>query len=248
MILPFIPLFFWSFSSGWHWPYLFPIWGLRVWKYLFATYSEVITATVISMWIALITTLLNLLLAFPAAYALVRYSFRGKRWVEILFLAPLIVPPFVAVMGMYATLIRWNLTDTLFGVILVHMIPTFPYLFRPILLRFRTLGTKWEDQARMLRANGIQRFRYVVLPFLMPAIVVGVSFSVLVSLSQYLLTLLVGGGLIQTLPLVMFPYIGGGGDATIGAGYAILFVFVSVFLLGTMEWMSRKYARNQTWI
>jgi putative spermidine/putrescine transport system permease protein len=247
ILIPFIPLFLWSFSVSWRWPHLFPEWGTRAWTTIFSAQSSTWEAIAVSMQIAIMTTLMNLLLAIPAANAIARYSFKGKRFIEALLFLPIIVPPFVSTMGIYSTFIRWNLTDTLAGVILVHIVPTLPYLIRPLILSFRTLGFEWEDQARMLGANWMQRFRHVVFPHLLPAIVAGASISILVSLSQYLITLLIGGGLIQTLPLLMFPFISGG-DPAVGAGYAFLFVFVSILTLWLMERLLNNYYGKQTWI
>lgn len=246
MLFPFIPLVLWSFAASWRWPRFLPEWGVRAWGIIFSAQSGTWAAVTVSMQIAVTVTLLNLLLALPAANALARYSFRGKGLVEGLLLLPLLVPPFVSTMGIYTTFIRWDLTDTIVGVMLVHLVPTFPYLIRPLILSFRTLGFAWEEQARMLGANGVQRFRHVVFPHLLPAIIAGASLSILVSLSQYLLTLLIGGAVVQTLPLLMFPFISGG-DTAVGAGYAFLFLLVSLVTLWSVERLLKSYYVKQTW-
>ena len=56
------------------------------------------------------------------------YRFRGKRFVELILLAPVIVPAIAVSMGIQVMFIRYGLADTIPGVVLVHVIPTIPYV------------------------------------------------------------------------------------------------------------------------
>ncbi|PTX64721.1 putative spermidine/putrescine transport system permease protein [Melghirimyces profundicolus] len=240
IVVPFIPLLLWSVSAGWRWPHVLPeSFSLRAWTYLFSPSSGLWESMGVSLQVAIVVTLINLLIAVPAANALARYRFWGKRGVEALMYAPLVVPPYVAIMGLHLTFIRWNVTETVAGVVLAHLVPTLPYMLRPLVISYRTLGFQWEDQARMLGASAWARFRHVVLPHLLPGIAAGVGLSLLVSLSEYLLTLLIGGGLIRTFPLLLFPFLNGG-DPAIGAALSLVFAGMTAGLLITTEWLLRR--------
>ncbi len=239
--IPLIPLALSSFSAGWQWPEIIPhTFSLRAWRYVLSHESGTWGAVWTSLEIAVLVTLINLVLAIPAADALARWKFRGKLVVEAILFAPLVVPPFVAMMGMYITFIRLNLTESILGVILAHIIPTLPYMVRALIVSFSTLGFQWEDQARMLGAGRYGRLWYVVLPHILPGIVAGASLSILVSLSQYLITLLVGGGQIMTLPLLLFPFINGG-DPVIGSAYTLLFAGMAGLALWGMDSLLKRY-------
>lgn len=246
LVMPFVPLVLWSFSAGWRWPDLWPeTFALRAWEYVLSPTAGTGSGWVTSLQIAFAVTGCNLILALPAANAIARYRFRGKGWVEALLYAPIVIPPFVSIMGIHLTFIRLNLTESLTGVVLAHLIPTLPYMVRALVVSFQTLDQQWENQARMLGATGFQRLLHVVWPHLLPGVITGASLCVLVSLSQYLITLLIGGGEIQTLSLLLFPFISGG-DPAIGAAYSLVFAGAALTALWSMEWLLRRHYRSIT--
>ena len=75
---------------------------------------------------------------------------------------------------------------------------------------FAGFDTVQEDQARSLGARSWAVLRHVTLPAILPGLLTGALFAFLVSWSQYLLTLAIGGGRVQTLPLILFAYASAG--------------------------------------
>lgn len=240
-LIPFVPLVLSSVSSGWSWPNVIPdSFSFRAWSYVASESAGTWAAVSTSLVIAIIVTIINVLLAVPAANALARMKLKGKWLLEAIIYAPIIIPPFVAVMGMHVTFIRLGLTGTITGVVLAHIVPTLPYMVRALSVSYRTLGFQWEEQARMLGAGTVQRFVHVVLPHLLPGIIAGSSLSILISLSQYLITFLVGSGQVMTLPLLLFPFISGG-DQAIGSAYTILFAMMAIVLLAVMDGVLKQH-------
>jgi putative spermidine/putrescine transport system permease protein len=174
------------------------------------------------------------LLAWPAADALVRSNMHGKALIRLWLYAPLFLPAFVPLMGIHFGFVKMGLSDTFSGVVLAHLLPTFPYVLSSFVIGFSTLGKAWEEQARMLGASRWQRVYHVVFPMMKPAILAGCSLSILVSMSQYLITLLIGGGQIQTLPIILFPYLNGG-DAGTASQLMIVFVLLCLLVLWGMN-------------
>lgn len=196
----------------------------------------------ISLLIAFIVTVVNVVLAVPAANALVRYRIKGKWLAEAILFAPIIIPPFVSVMGIHLTFLRLGLTETVLGVVLAHLSPTLPYMVRAVMTSYSTLSVDWEDQARMLGAGPFQRFYSVVLPHLLPGIAAGASLSILISLSQYLITFIIGSGQVVTLPILLFPFISGG-DPAVASAYSILFAGMAILALLGMDLSLKRYYR-----
>src|SRR5690606_15811850 len=98
--LPFIPLVLSSLSFGWQWPSVLPeSFSFRAWEYVLFGSSGTWQAVWMSLLIAFIVTAVNILLAVPASIALVRHQFRAKWLWEAILFAPIVIPPFVAVMG-----------------------------------------------------------------------------------------------------------------------------------------------------
>jgi putative spermidine/putrescine transport system permease protein len=233
--LPFIPLVWTALFGTTPWPLMSqPDWsvhGWSVWREQAWLWAQ---AGVVSVGIAAAVTALNVLLAWPAADALVRSDMHGKALIRAWLYAPLLLPAFVPLMGIHFGFVRMGLSDSISGVILAHLLPTFPYVLSSLMSGFATLGKSWEEQARMLGASRWQRFVHVVFPVMKPALVAGCSLSVLVSMSQYLITLLVGGGQVKTVTIILFPYMNGGDPGT-AAQLLMAFVGFSLLLLWGMQ-------------
>lgn len=197
-----------------------------------------------SLLIAFVVTAVNVLLAIPAAIALVRHQLRAKWLWEAILFAPIVIPPFVAVMGIHLTFLRLGLTETIWGVVLAHISPTLPYMVRAVVISYSTLSVDWENQARMLGAGPVSRFYHVVLPHLLPGIAAGASLSVLISLSQYLITFIIGSGQVVTLPILLFPFISGG-DPAVASAYSLLFAGIAIVTLVGMDIALKKYYQNK---
>lgn len=243
--LPFVPLILSSVSFGWQWPNVWPeSFSFRAWNYVLSGSAGTWSAIGVSLLIAFIVTALNVLLAIPAANALVRYSFRGKWLMEAIIFAPIVIPPFVAVMGIHLTFLRLGLTETIFGVVLAHISPTLPYMVRAIMISYNTLSVDWENQARMLGAGPVSRFVHVVAPHLLPGIAAGASLSILISLSQYLITFIIGSGQVVTLPILLFPFISGG-DPAVASAYSLLYAGIAVLALLGMDVALKNYYQHK---
>lgn len=241
LAMPIISLLINSFAFGWRWPELLPkAFSDRAWKYVFVTSPGSYKSIGISLEIATAVALINFLLGMPAAYALARFQFKGKLLAEGIIYAPIIVPAFVSNMGIHMTFLKIGLTESIAGVILAHLAPTLPYMIRALIISFQTLEYSFEEQAKTLGAKWWQCYWYIVLPHLLPGIVAGAGLSVLISLSQYLITFLIGGGQVVTLTLLMFPFINGG-DPAIGSTYAILFAGIAGLALYVMSWLLKQY-------
>lgn len=243
VLLPFIPLLVWSFSHRWYFPALIPTeWSLRAWNYVFSSGSQVPKALGYSTVVALAVTVLSILIGIPAGRAMGLYRFRGKTLVEFLILAPTIVPTLAVAMGIHVAFIKYGLADTLLGVILVHLIPVTPYMVMIMSSVFANYDPEYEEQARTLGAGPIQTFIHVTLPAILPGMIVGGLFSFIISWSQYVLTLLIGGGQVITLPLLLFSF-AGSGDNPITAALSVVFIAPAViFLIVTSRYLTGENA------
>ncbi|MFM2389179.1 MAG: hypothetical protein RLZZ437_734 [Pseudomonadota bacterium] len=231
LILPLIPLAIWSFAKGWRFPSLFPQeWTLRPWETALSDRSGVLESLWITGAIALLATALAIMIGVPAGRALGQHQFRGKSAVQALILAPLIVPGLAAALGLHAIFLHLGLTNTFTGVVLVHLIPTLPYMIIIMTGIFANHDPSFEAQARSLGATPWQTFRYITLPAILPGIIVGGLFCFLVSWNQYILTLLIGGGRVQTLPLLLFSFATSGRNDLTGA-ISIIYILPGILIL-----------------
>lgn len=231
LLLPFVPLVVWSVSRRWYFPALLPTeWSGRAWAYLAQPRVGVLEALGTSLLVGAGVTLLSLAVGIPAGRALGLHRFRGKTFVEFLILAPTIVPPIAVAMGIHVAFIRYGLADTLPGVMLVHLIPVTPYITLIMSSVFANYNVEFEEQARTLGASRPQVLRHVMLPLIWPGLVVGALFAFLISWSQYLLTLLIGGSQVVTLPVLLFTF-ANSGDNAITAALSLLFIAPALLIL-----------------
>lgn len=241
VLLPVTTQLLWSFAFNWFFPSLLPQkWGIQAWLYVFSPSSRVGEALLTSFSVALATVVLAALIGLPAARALGLYDFWGKRLVEWLVMAPILVPTLVVVMGIHILFIRYGLADTFWGVVLVHLIPALPYFVLVMTSVFANYTVDLEETARTLGAPPWRVLWHVTLPGIFPGLMVASLFTFLVSWSQYITTVLIGGGRIITLPMVLFPFISGSNE---GNAAAISLVFVAPAIL-VLIFTSRQLGRE----
>ena len=133
---PFIPLVIQSFAFRWAWPDLLPsTWWLEqreksmlplAWDYVLSPYSRVLEATVNTVAIGLVVTVICLAICLPAARVLARENFRGKSFFEFFLSLPLIVPEAAIGIALLMMFIRLGLAGSYVGIIIAHLIPTIP--------------------------------------------------------------------------------------------------------------------------
>jgi putative spermidine/putrescine transport system permease protein len=241
LVLPLIPLAIWSFARGWRFPDLLPQeWTLNAWAYALSETSGVLGSLGLTVGIALGATLLSILIGVPAGRALGLHQFRGKAVVELIILAPIIVPGIAVALGIHSVFISLGLTNTITGVMLVHLIPTLPYMILVMSGIFANHDPNFEAQARSLGATPLQTLIHVTLPAILPGIIVGGLFAFLVSWSQYVLTLLIGGGRVVTLPLLLFNFATSGRNDITGAIAMIYILPGALILLFTARYLSGR--------
>lgn len=245
LILPITVLIVWCFTNSWPWPDLFPKeYSLRAWSYLIST--ESIKAIITSIIISLMVVIISIAVSLPAARALSLYEFKGKKFVELFILSPIIVPTISVAMGIHIVFIKLGLANTMLGVVLVNLLPCIPYAVRILTDVYKIIGDKLEVQGKVLGASKINVFRYITLPLITPGIISAASMCFIISFGQYFLTFLIGGGTIVTYPMIMFPYIQSG-DRTLASLYSLVFLVVSIIVLYVIESkIKSQYIQEET--
>lgn len=231
ILSPLVPLGIWSFGSSWFFPDLLPSkLSMRAWEYVFSRTARTGEALLQGTVIALVATALSMVISVPAGRALGLYAFRGRRLVLFLILAPTIIPVLAVAMGIHIVFIRYGLADTMIGVIIVHLIPTTPYTVMVMASVFANYDPEYEEQARTLGADSLRTFTNVTLPAILPGLLVAGMFAFIISWGQYILTLLIGGGRVITLPLLLFSF-ASSGDNPLTAALSVLYLAPTIVIL-----------------
>lgn len=240
---PFLPLIIASVSFRWGWPDLLPsIWWWEkreaarlplAWDYVFDPVSRLLPALQNTILIAALVTGIALLLSIPVARILARQQFRGKNAVELYFALPLIVPEIATGIGMFLIFLQFGVQGSLFTVVLAHLVPVLPYMIRMLTSVYQELDGGLLEQADLLGASKMQRFRHVELPLIMPGILAASLFSVLISTNVFLLTFYMGQGQVETLATLLFTKISGGGALDpVAAAFTLMITLPGLLFLG----------------
>jgi alpha-glucoside transport system permease protein len=166
-------------SAGW-WTFLF-----EPSKWTFQNYSNmfdnegIVDALFITTWVTLGATILPIVVASLAAYALAWIEFPGRDWVFLGVVGLLIVPIQMALIPMFRLYNSANLFDTIPGLILFHSAFALPFAIFLLRNFFAGIPRDLMEAARIDGASEIRLFFKVVLPLGLPAIASLAIFQVL---------------------------------------------------------------------
>ena len=147
----------------------------------------------------------------------------------------------VAVLIFFSAIgMNWGLGN----VIIAHITFCIPFAFMPIRARLEGMDTSMEQAARDLYASEWETFRYVTAPLLMPGIVAGAMLAFVISMDDFIITLMVGGAGTTTLPVYIYSMIRRGLTPEINAVCTVL-LFFSIAIV-TAYWIVSKKSQTET--
>ena len=224
-VLPFLTLLVYSFTGPGG------TYAVQNFQYVLGSFGD-------NLWwsfrVSGLTLVINVLVALPAAYAIVRYPFPGKRILFSALTLPLYVPG--AVIGISLVLVynfTYHLTTSVWGLVLAMAVGTFPLMLTPIVVALKDLPLVFEEAAECLGATRWQTFRRIVLPLIGPGVSAGLMLTFLIVFNEYLVTLFVHPPNVTTAPLRVFNLVRTAGLAPTTAALAVtmqLISFASVLL------------------
>ena len=220
------------------------------WLHPFAD-QALVDALLLSLRVALISTVLATVIGTFMAIALVRYRFRGGEPVNFLLVLPLTAPEIV----LGASLLTLFLSPTLWlfnisfalgfaTIVIAHVMFLVSYVALTVRARLRGFDWTLEDAAMDLGANPTRTFWRVTLPLITPGILAAALLSFALSIDDFIITFF-NSGPVQTFPLQIY----GASRVRIPPqinvlASMILFFSVAILMTGTIAGM-RKSAEKQ---
>lgn len=198
-----------------------------------------------SVIIAGSTMVLTLILATPAAFALVRLTFFGKRAFRLLTLMPLLVPHIVLALAYYIYFGELRLLQSRLGVVLAHVCLNIPVAVLILTAALQSFDTNLERAAASLGAGHLTTFRTVTLPVMRPAFLVAAFFTFIHSFDESVISLFISGRDSATLTRQMFNSFSMDADPVIAAASSVLFglVLAGVAVAVAVQLMRARLAR-----
>ena len=238
LYLPIIILIIFSFNAS----RSATVWtGFSLDWYLRAFSNESIQrAATNSLIVAFSSMVVSTTLAILAALALMRgRSFHGSITVRITLLAPLMIPEIVTAVATLTFFSAIGMQFGLFNVFIAHTVFCIPFAFLPIAARLSDMDESLEYAARDLYANAWQTFQHITLPLAMPGIVAGAMLAFIISLDDFVITLMVADAGATTLPVYIFGMVRMGTSPEINAVSTVLLA-ISTIIIVIHHWLTNS--------
>ncbi len=188
---------------------------------------------VVTFQVVFLVVFLSGLLGVPAAYAMARRDFPGKKLVMLLFLLPLLVPPITFGIPLATVLYRTGLAGSMSGVVLANLVPTVPFVVLVMIPFVEQIDRRVEDAARVFGAGTFQLFRYVLVPLLLPGILAALLLVLVRTIAMFELTFLTAGPTSQTLVVALYYAVFASGVRSVQSIDAM----AVVYMITTLVWL-----------
>jgi multiple sugar transport system permease protein len=152
-------------------------------------------------------TVLTMLFAVPAAYALARLRYPGKRASGFYILATQMLPPVGLIIPYYLALQRVGGLDTYTGLVTIYLTFSLPFAIWLMVSYFEDIPYEMEEAALLDRAGRLRTFWYVILPQVGGGIAVTTVFVFLNAWNEFLFAVVLGGNRVRPVTVAMFNFI-----------------------------------------
>ena len=160
-----------------------------------------------SVVVSLSATLLTMLLALPAGYAIARLRYPGKRASGFYVLATQMLPPVGLVIPYYLALQKVGGLDTYFGMVLIYLTFSLPFAIWLMVSYFEDIPYEMEEAALLDRAGRLRALWHVILPQVRGGIAVTTVFVFLNAWNEFLFAVVLGGNKVRPVTVAMFNFI-----------------------------------------
>lgn len=180
-----------------------------------ANYAEVLfedrvgVALVNSLIVAVFTTALAVALGCPAAYALARFEFRGKRDLWFWFITNRFVSPVVLAFPVFLISREVGLRDTHLALILMYLTFCLPIVIWICTDQFRSVPRELDEAALLEGASQWRIFRSIALPLAMPGVAVSAILSFIFAWNELLFAYILAPNRAKTAPAMAVTFMEG---------------------------------------
>jgi multiple sugar transport system permease protein len=169
--------------------------------------ASILPNLVSSTIVAGFSTLATLVLAVPAAYALARLDFPGRRASGFYVLATQMLPPVGLIIPYYLVLQKIGALDTYSGLVVIYLTFSLPFAIWLLVSYFEDIPREMEEAALLDRAGRLRALWYVILPQVRGGIAVTTIFVFLNAWNEFLFAVVLGGNRVRPVTVAMFNFI-----------------------------------------
>jgi multiple sugar transport system permease protein len=162
-----------------------------------------------SLFVALVTVLISLMLGTPAAYAIARFEFKGKRDIWFWFISNRMLSPIVVALPFFLIARNFRLLDTTWALILIYLTFNVPIVVWICADQFRNIPKELDEAATLEGYSSLAIFFKIALPLATPALAVSAIFSFIFSWNELLYALILTRNEAKTAPVVATSFMSG---------------------------------------
>ena len=192
------------------------------------------SSLMLTLNLALVSTLISVVLGTLAAIGMHRYDFRLKKTLDSMLYVPIVIPELVIGIASLATFTTLNVTLSFWTLVIAHVTFCVPFVIITLRARIAGFDRSIEEAAMDLGADQFSTLKRVTIPMLMPGIISGALLSITLSLDDVIISYFVTGAGDTTLPIKVYGMARGKISTEVYALFTTMIVITILIYLLTM--------------
>lgn len=184
----------------------------------------------VSLLLGLAAAFIANILALPAAIAMARKSFRGKNFINLILMTPLLIPTTILSLALYTYFVRVGYGSGVFPLLVGHTIHIFPYAVRILTASLLNFDPCYEEAARNVGAGRTKTLISVTLPVIRTGLISSFTLCFILSWNDFPISVFLAPPAWTPLPVELYSYIKFQYDA-VAAALASSLILLSAFAM-----------------
>lgn len=222
-----------TFSYQWHGATLY-------WYQALFQDHELLLVSGHSLLIGFLAATIATMIGALGAFALFKYQFVGKKYLNGLVFVLIVVPELVFGISLLMLFSLFKISLGFWTVLLSHVTFCLPFVIVTVLGRLADLDKNLFEAARDLGANEFYIFVKIILPLIMPALIAGWLLSFTLSMDDVIISFFVTGPAFQVLPLYIYSLVHIGITPKINALCTLIFVLTATLFFGSQLFVIKE--------
>lgn len=195
---------------------------------------SLMSSLLLTLELALVSTLISVVLGTLAAIGMHRYDFKFKKTLDNMLYVPIVIPELVIGIASLATFTMLNITLSFWTLVIAHVTFCVPFVIITLRARIAGFDKSIEEAAMDLGASPMRTLQRVTIPMLMPGIISGALLSITLSLDDVIISYFVTGAGDTTLPIKVYGMARGKISTEVYALFTLMIlVTIALYLLFT---------------
>src|SRR5688572_27411418 len=199
----------------------------------------------LSLGIAACATVLALILGTLAAFALARAKFPAKDSLTLLLVLPIALPGIITGIALLAAMKLGGIDPSFWTIVAGHATFCIVIVYNNVIARLRRLPPSWVEASMDLGADGLQTFRYVLLPQVATAFLAGGMLAFALSFDEIIVTIFTSGRE-RTLPIWFFNELFRPRDRPVTNVVAVIVICVTLIPIVLAYYLTRPDDEHET--